>query len=230
MSRSSEEFAHYFPFATAVRKQERSIVSQGGVSSHSPSVLAAHASAGPSATSYRENDGPSTGTLGVALATAQESATHEDNDGTQADLANEIGSATSISTTSSVFSSNHRVAKMAQSNGLHKSTSLTPLTNIDSSPRANGMHSPSKGVLSQNHYSAGASPRSPSGNSSAKSSLSTRLDPTGATQPSKLKVRPGKGEVKGYKIVYDPGLDKTGKSKEKKNREAQYEAFGQEVG
>ena len=42
-------------------------------------------------------------------------------------------------------------------------------------------------------------------------------------------ARPGKGEVKGFKAVYDPDLDKSLKGKEKRSRQVQFSPFGEEV-
>ena len=50
-----------------------------------------------------------------------------------------------------------------------------------------------------------------------------------AQLPPALSARPGKGEVKGHKAVYDPDLDKTLKGKEKRSRQVQFSPFGEEV-
>lgn len=155
------------------------------------------------------------------------SLTHEDSEGMNGDVTHEVGSASSTSTTSSMFSGNHRDPNILYQNGPHTSTSLTPLTNIDSSPRAGTMTSPPKKGAYDN--TSANFPRSP---------LSSNHDETcdlyGSSTDAGIslvesRARPKRGEVKGFKAVYDPDLDKTLKGKEKRSRQVQFQPFGEEV-
>ena len=47
--------------------------------------------------------------------------------------------------------------------------------------------------------------------------------------PPAVSARPGKGEVKGFKAIYDPDLDKALKGREKRSRQVQFSPFGEEV-
>lgn len=150
---------------------------------------------------------------------------HEDSDCINADVAHEVGSTSSTSTASSLFSANNREANMVYQNGPHKSTSLTPLTNIDSSPRTNGINSPRKRSIYDQHQSSNP-PKSPTSSHVSEKHIS-------ASDPKLTSVgnqaRPRQGEIKGFKAIYDPILDKNLRGHEKKTRQVQYEAFGEEV-
>ncbi len=227
MSRSSKGLEHFFPSAPRTIQQKRSRETR----KRSPSPPdAVSQTASPSVvgngSSHRESEAtplPYTTSHGQPKK-ASGPLTHDYHEPTHGDIAHEVGSASSTSTTSSVFSANQRAAKMPLSNGVLHSTSLTPLTNIDSSPRTNGIHSPPKRPTQDCHFSRPTSPYGP-----AKGYSPTDSDSSRTPQPARPQARPGKGEVKGYRITYDPSLDKTGKSKEKKGREAQFEPFGQDV-
>ena len=118
---------------------------------------------------------------------------------------------------------------MAHHDGPQKSTSLTPLTNTDSSPRANGNSSPPKPRNYDEHLSVENSALSPPGEQLEGASVYRGLDPLRAQLPAAPSARPGKGEVKGFKAIYDPDLDKTLKGKEKRSRQVQFSPFGEEV-
>lgn len=166
-----------------------------------------------------------------------QSLAREESECTNNDVFHEVGSTSSTSTTSSIFSASHRDANLAQHHGNRNATNLTPLTNIDSSPRAHGMHSPQKWMPHEKHFSARKPPVSPSrdyreGTVNLKvEETSPCYGPSRESTPlsTRSQARPGKGQVKGFKVAYDPHLDKTLRGEEKKGRQAKFEPFGEEV-
>ena len=234
MSRSSKGFADFFPTAPSVLQQKRSKASQDRRRHQSPPTgpsCSSSALSAPPAPSDGEGDGDAltNGTPNGHLSTVTNSLTHEENDIANSDIAHEVGSTSSTSTTSSVFSALNRDANMAHHDGPQKSTSLTPLTNTDSSPRANGNNSPPKRRGKDEHLSADNSAISPPPEQPDGASIYRGSDILRAQLPSAPSARPGKGEVKGFKAIYDPDLDKTLKGKEKRSRQVQFSPFGEEV-
>ena len=234
MSRSSKGFADFFPTAPSVLQQKRFKASQDRRRHQSPSTgqsCPSSALSAPPAPSDGEGDGETlpNGTPNGHFNTMPNSLMREENEIVNSDIAHEVGSTSSTSTTSSIFSAVNRDANMAHHDGPHKSTSLTPLTNTDSSPRANGNNSPSKRRIYDEHLSVGNSALSPPRDQLGGASIYRGLDPTRAQLPPAPSARPGKGEVKGFKAVYDPDLDKTLKGKEKRSRQVQFSPFGEEV-
>ncbi|KAI9728487.1 MAG: histone methyltransferase set1 [Chrysothrix sp. TS-e1954] len=142
---------------------------------------------------------------------------------------NGVGSAGSHSTTVSSVFSNGGVNGMASHNSLANGTySLTPLTNHDSSPPRR-LPSPS-----YNKYRPDSKP--PLRDSLSKhSSVNTRpmSPPVSMTTPNitpphdPVKARPGKGESKGERAVYDPELDQKLSSKERRKLRPRYRSFGE---
>ena len=234
MSRSSKGFADFFPTAPSVLQQKRSKASQDRRRHQSPSVgrsCSSSALAAPPAPLDGEGEGDTlaNGTPNGHLNNIPSSLTHEETDISNSDIAHEVGSTSSTSTTSSIFSAVNRDANMAHHDGTHKSTSLTPLTNTDSSPRANGNNSPPKRRIYDEHLSVGNSALSPPQDQLEGASVYRALDSARTQLPPALSARPDKGEVKGFKAVYDPDLDKTLKGKEKRSRQVQFSPFGEEV-
>ncbi len=231
MSRSSKGFADFFPTAPSVLQQKRSKASQDRrthLSSSGGFSRPSHTLPAPPALSdgVAECNIPANGLPNGGLNKLPPSLTHEESDCINADVSHEVGSASSTSTASSMFSAGHREANMVYQHGPHKSTSLTPLTNIDSSPRAHGMSSPRKRSNYDQHLTSTNPPKSPSSSHMSDSHASI---PDNTSLSSGLQARPGKGEIKGFRAKYDPDLDKNLRGKEKKSRQAQYEPFGEEV-
>ena len=227
MSRSSKGFADFFPTAPAVlkaRKKSRSPSNSGHrLSQASPSK---------GASAHRESDGagPNSASINGSLTNLPEKRpVHEDPESSRVDLVHEIGSASSTSTTSSMFSSKYISGRFGPNNGPQNHTDLTPLTNIDSSPRAIGGLSPAKKLTLDNRMVVGPTPASPSEESVDKGYSPTESESGRTPEPDRPGARPRKGEAKGYRITYDPATDRSGKAKDKKTREAQYEPFGQDV-
>lgn len=232
MSRSSKGFADFFPTAPSVLQRKRSRV----VESRRDPVSAAAGSNSPqrrpSASSYVGNSvtekdhnrssrpkADSDPTLSHAL--------HEETDLAQGDLLNGVGSASSTSTVSSVFSASNRMPNSARQNGAHQSTSWTPLTQVDASPSRDAMDSPKR---DQSHRVGGYpalcdahNTPEPHGKLNKASGAETR---DSASHPS---ARPGQGEIKGERIKYDPELDKKLSKKDMRITKAIWEDFGQTV-
>lgn len=234
MSRSSKGFADFFPTAPSVLQQKRSKASQDRRRHQSPSAgqpCSSSALSAPPAPSDGESEGVTiaNGTSDGHFNSVPTSLTHEENDIVNSDIAHEVGSTSSTSTTSSIFSAVNRDPSMTHHDGPHKSTSLTPLTNTDSSPRANGNNSPPKRRIHDEYLSVGNLALSPPRDQLEGASIYRGLDYARAQLPTALSARPGKGVVKGFKADYDPDLDKTLKGKEKRSRQVQYIRFGEEV-
>lgn len=137
---------------------------------------------------------------------------HEEVEHYAGDMLNGAGSASSTSTISSVFSERNPPHSAFAAHGMTSST-LTPLTNTESSPRGK-LASPSF----DHNYVATAT------NSAfaARGDMTPQLTPPATT---KMMARPQDLEVKGWKCIWDPELDKTA-SKDKRKTKAQYEEFG----
>lgn len=231
MSRSSKGFADFFPTAPSVLQQKRSKAPQQGKEPSSPATRDSPYSKNlPSSTSSRNAENAKTSGLSSSVKASgpqrkQHTTPNDEQDIPQTDFAHEVGSASSTSTNESVFSSHQKGGKASQLNGVQNSTNLTPLTNVDSSPRTVGLHSPKK-APHDHQYGQRVSPGSPYGEAGANPSWIADSS-TPRTLSQKIpQPRPGKGEAKGYKITYDPSLDRSGR---KKSRDPQYEAFGMEV-
>jgi [histone H3]-lysine4 N-trimethyltransferase SETD1 len=173
---------------------------------------------------------------------------HEDEDVLRpesGDLLNGVGSASSLaSTASSVFShsnppSHNMSTHTSNSNGGHggattSASALTPLTNGDLSPpgKTASPRSAAKMLPVSSERSAVASPASVTAPSTVNDA--SRLDqkaitPIQTPPETRLQARPGPGEVKGFRCVYDPDLDKKLHGAERKKRKVHYREFGKEV-
>ena len=139
----------------------------------------------------------------------------DDSDQFSGDLLHGVGSASSSSAASSVFSNAAVNSTMAATNGIHFTT-LTPLTNSDSSPRGK-MMSPS---MESNHHSMAA-------NGHANSGLPPDTMTPLHTPPTHQRAARDPDLVsKGAKCIYDPELDKNLSTKDKRKGKAQFEEFG----
>lgn len=206
-------FATFFPSAPSVIERKGSNPPHGQKRLRSPSredVYLSHAPPKRHASSTRDSDGRHQG-HGVRDGhdrAEQSTSRPEDNDTAHGDLLNGVGSASSTSTSSSLFSTNRG---MAVKNG---SANLTPMTNLESSPPHSSAASPiwkqshgrpvsNRDILSQ------ATRRSSTANTYGESSVEGgRCDPRNQERPYR----------KGAKVSYDPELDDTINSKEKKTR------------
>lgn len=125
------------------------------------------------------------------------------------DILNGAGSASSESTISSIFSDRNHTTHATNL----ASTTLTPLTNTESSPRAK-LASPTF----DNNYEAMAADRA----YTAPGNITPSLSPPA----SKLSARSSDLSVKGAKCTYDPELDKTVSSKDRRKMRPTFEDFG----
>ena len=131
------------------------------------------------------------------------------------DLLNGVGSASSTSTASSVFSSANLNSAMALANGIHLHA-MTPLTNADSSP-------PPK-MISPIHEMDVRDGDTTKGTDSI--SAGAAMTPQ-QTPPAARRIARERGYVvKGSKVVYDPDLDKKVNAKDRKKMKAQFADFG----
>lgn len=234
MSRASKGFADFFPTAPSVLQQKRSRAAQHRRRQESSSVV--HADPTPAVSDAVEvatKDGELdkkpliNGTDDDERMADQIPVVQDEGDYVQGDLLNGVGSASSSSTTSSVFSTHHRNLSVTHNGGAYHMATLTPITNTDSSPP--GVHkSPSQHKLDRFvGMDVGNSSRTPDSHHVAPTPEA--LTPISSPGRANTQARPGRGEVKGVKVVYDPELDKKLSSKEKKARKVQYKTFGEEV-
>ena len=220
MSRpSGNKFADFFPHAPSVVQQRQS--SKGVAQKH-------RAEAGRDST----EDAPSAGgtarsAAGKASLQPLSNAKHiesirpdsvqvspVDQEQSTGDLLNGVGSASSTSTASSIFSSGLSSGK-ALSNGIHFSA-MTPLTNIEPSPPAKAI-SP---VAENDAEMADATVLA------ASIMDNSAMTPSQTSPAMRKRARERGYVVKGSKVLYDPDLDKTVNSKDKKKMKATFKDFG----
>lgn len=222
MSRSSKGYADFFPTAPSVVAQKRSKAVQSRKRPRSPCAgedSAARASLASFTSSDRAKDAAPTvnGTSHGSSRLLNNASVCEETDTGPGDTLNGVGSASSTSTSSSVFSNSHHTRSNAPKNGQASSTSLTPMTVVDSSPPDHGQDSPErKDIL---YHSTLRTSQKPSNEVETAQT-------TNAVSHGRKQARPGRGEVKGSRVVYDPDLVP---SKDRKYKKVQYETFGELV-
>lgn len=232
MSRSSKGFADFFPTAPSVLQQKRSKAAQIRRKTKSPALeehSSANASSLPSGLSHRQVEGPilTNGVHHDEIRSGLTSVAQDEGECAPGDLLNGVGSASSTSTVSSIFSTSHHAPNMAHPNETHNSTSLTPMTNADSSPQSNTFDSPQNQRIREKGISDRKQNCTPPPYAATEPPASLRQQ---HAQPlPRTLARPGRGEVKGLKVTYDPDLDKKLTSKERKSRQVIFEEFGKEV-
>lgn len=129
------------------------------------------------------------------------------------------GSLRSLSTGSSISNSVSAPPGTLKANG-EQSCALTPLTNTNSSPPCK-FESPSG--LKPNSTNAPLELRLAS--EAVNGSSATTITPLHTPPAPRVQARPAESEIKGYKITYDPDLDRRSASKDKRKK-PQYLAFG----
>ena len=231
MSRSSKGFADFFPTAPSVLQQKRSRPKE-------PETARKRASPIPDRRSVRPSDLTSPGHQEKRFTRDERRRSHDYSEQTprsndeldtnNGDLLNGVGSASSTSTNSSLFDNARSTARLNGEGNF--STSLTPLTNTELSPPNHqksvsaDKFTPDEPARSRHesrelsrHMMAQIRPHSPAVVSKARSTWSC--------------ARPGQGEFKGEKLVYDPELDKTiDRSKRKELlRKLEYRPFSKKV-
>jgi len=163
---------------------------------------------------------------GASISDAAHPATADDNESVQGDTLNTVGSASShTSTASSVFSSSARQDGL---NGLQASKTsssqshLTPLTTVES---------PSSSISPNPAKQSTLTPRSTAdhvnGSASQPASAAHISSSFGASSTiERVSARDHTRAVKGIKCAYDPLLDRTISSAEKKKAKPIYKEFG----
>ena len=220
MSRSSKGYADFFPTAPSVVAQKRSKAAQTRKRPRSPCIdgksLPPSSTAAPTAPVQLKDPAATVNGLSHVPGQSQSNATtSEDLETGAGDLLNGVGSASSTSTASSVFSTSYNSRNNASKSGIGCSTSLTPMTNVDSSPPNYGRVTPERKDTLNHSMPQGLRRPSQSGGA----------DITGISKQScgssvgRRQARPGKGEVKGVKVVYDP----------QRGTKMGYEPFGEQV-
>lgn len=136
-----------------------------------------------------------------------------------------VGSASSASTTSSIFSHpSHGTMSSAHGHSLY-SQNQTPPTVHDSSPANHGQSPKSQVFPSSRHERDGQSV--PAAHTPNNASALGKANGSAGPRPS---ARPGPGEIKGQKIAYDPELDPKHKKLPREQRiSARWRSFGQNV-
>lgn len=231
MSRSSKGYADFFPTAPSVLQQKRSRATQYRKRQKSPLsevALPDHASSNSTTVLVERtipNGNLTNGAFGEQVMVEPNPAAHDEIDSTQGDILNGVGSASSSSTTSSIFSTNNRKLGLVNRNGGCPSTTLTPLTNSDSSPPTASKSPPcSKLEIQPDSFS---NPPMTGPRAQEITQAPAVLSPESLPDVFITNARPFLGEVKGIKTVYDPELDTSLSSKEKKTRKAKYQTFGE---
>ncbi|KAF4626980.1 hypothetical protein G7Y89_g11177 [Cudoniella acicularis] len=146
----------------------------------------------------------------------------DDNESLQGDLLNGVGSASShASTVSSVFSATAQQQSMSTASNSHNMSSLTPLTNIDSSPnRAPSPHYkssvPSSGITAEAASAPHDLPQS-------QPAVADETLPT-----PRIFARDPNRSIKGTIIIYDPFLDPKLSDKQQRKAKSIYKEFGLE--
>lgn len=218
MSRASKGFADFFPTAPSVLQKKRPKVSLDQKQKVKPDDAALTQADHGGAAKSRNGDSADT-------EMANGDAAREELNTTPGEV-NGAGSASSISTGSSVFSAAAAPAGVASIASTH-ANALTPITNTDSSPPCKADSPGKSGVSAVKQPTVDAAKQTqtqtqtPGTDADAAGPAVTPLH----TPPASSQARPPGNEPKGYKLTYDPDLDKKTPSREKR-RKPQYVAFG----
>jgi histone-lysine N-methyltransferase SETD1 len=229
MSRASgASFAQFFPSAPRAAKdkaKEREKVKFQNLDS--PSIQSAADTKGvlSNLTNIRVEDAayrPGGGTHLPAQDTVAAQA--EDNESIQGDILNGVGSASShTSTISSGFSAPPQQYSMTTFGSSQNVSSLTPLTNTDSSPSRNASPNQSKAVAPSTN-STGFSPDKAVAQNDVPQAQPTKADQS--TSDPRVYARDPSRAVKGTKCTYDPYLDRRLDSAQKRKTKPIYKEFG----
>ncbi len=239
MSRASAGFADFFPTAPAVLQQQhrqaalerQQAKSKGKHTKNGSSSRVDGGGTSADISTSREPVGDTSSKGGAVVVKNEddksEPTAHDDTDSVAGDLLNGVGSASShASTVSSIFSGGAHVSQ-AQRGGLSHSHTLTPLTNTESSPPEHHNSSPRSKAASvaralNAHQEIATDLDDPPGEESGAMTLLTsrRMLPH---------ARDLGGEIKGEICTYDPELDKSLSSRERRKRKPEYRTIRAEV-
>ncbi|KAI9700580.1 MAG: histone methyltransferase set1 [Bogoriella megaspora] len=230
MSRASTgSFAAFFPNAPSVleKKRKRSSPSVAEESSKSSASEYYPKSIKASRTSLTG------GTLEARSPTTKghtQASNNRDDDEIRSsesgDLLNGVGSASSLaSTVSSIFSTPHNPHPTQQQNTSSSGNVLTPLTNTEFSPPQK-LGSPNN--LKPSNDTTHMEQSSPPGVLAAEQNqhVSGTMTPAYTPPETRPSVRPGPGEIKGFKITFDPELERNLSRQERKTMKCRYKTFG----
>ncbi|KAI9670399.1 MAG: histone methyltransferase set1 [Caeruleum heppii] len=238
MSRASAGFADFFPTAPSVLQQkkhnqaarERQQRAKTRPAEPPPPGVAAPVSSATTSTRHGRDHHVGVDARHVNGLDSDHRQPHSDDfDPNQGDTLNGVGSASShTSTVSSVFSAVNGGSTISNRSAHAQPHTTTPLTNTESSPPPR-LGSPSELKLAYHSQSLAVihDPSSPTRESALKEALGG-LSPDRTLTPQRTPAR-AMGKVrKGNRCSYDPELDKTITSKERRKLKPRYEEFGQE--
>ena len=134
-----------------------------------------------------------------------------------------VGSDSSLaSTVSSVFS--HAQAHSGAAAPTSDSHTLTPMTNTESSPPRKTISPPNiRSSIERSCVNGSTNWKYPSHDSNRS------VKALQSSSDRRPQARPGPGQVKGFKAVYDPELDPKLSGKDRKKHKVRYRNFGEEV-
>jgi len=228
MSRASgASFAQFFPAAPkAAKERAKERVKSKSQSIESPvSRAAADIQVVYNNTSRTDDAGLARPTDGHTSCADAAPALAEDNESLPGDILNGVGSASSHSSTvSSVFSAPAQPSTILNSGTAQNVSSLTPLTNIDSSPNPGASPGGYKSSAQATNASGFATINSLLSQENVAQSQPPNPDPN-PTDP-RIPARDPTRSVKGDKCVYDPLTDRKLSSNERKKAKAKYVEFG----
>ncbi|KAH0543493.1 hypothetical protein FGG08_002161 [Glutinoglossum americanum] len=240
MSRASAGFADFFPTAPsvlqqkkkqAVKQQQRArakpVEPLAPIPIHPETIAAASASIQDELV---ENSTLVNGSsIGGGSSGEQGTPAQDDNESVQGDTLNGVGSASShTSTVSSVFSAANHPTTYSTAGGTSNTHTLTPLTNTDSSPPGRAATPPPRLKAASPNSNPKYDPTYDCQAMDEPTDLAASMTPL-YTPPAPRRTARAEGKVvKGYKITYDPDLDKTATSRERKKRMPLYQNFGEE--
>ncbi|KAK6364379.1 uncharacterized protein PV06_06266 [Exophiala oligosperma] len=215
------KFAEFFPTAPSVIQRKSSKVPEPDKTQHTDRddstkdaqtdfapVQASLISPGQTSHSVAKQD--------TLAKLASNTLTQEEAGQFQGDLLNGVGSASSSSTASSVFSAPLTAAATMSGTNHIQFTTLTPLTNSDSPPNGKSM---SPMIENNSHLSA-------NGHIATSSLHPGSMTPLHTPPAHRRTARDTTLHSKGTKCTYDPELDRNLSSKDKRKMKAQFEEFG----
>lgn len=232
MSRSSKGFADFFPTAPSVLQQrKRPRAAEDRRCSDSASTRSCNIQRHQPTSSQAIKSELNADQERLSNAKAEPEITtslhvQDEGDGNQGDILNGIGSASSSSTASSVFSATNRVLNQANQQSSNHSTNWTPLTHVDASPSRDAMDSPPRDASGTRKSAAMERHHKDLG-------VGTNIETVEPPRASTIKnarsssARPAKGEAKGEKTQYDPYLDKKLSKSEQRTAKPVFITFGQ---
>lgn len=226
MSRASgASFAQFFPAAPRAAKDKAKEREKVKIFSHESPSIRAVADTKSALASFRVEDGAQHPSVKSTTQVADTStASAEDSEYVQGDLLNGVGSASSHSSTVSSVFSTAALQNSSSTSTSRNISSMTPLTNFDSSP--NGMASPNQhktsatgstanGISSETHTSQDEVVRPHTSAEAAQPPSDPRIY---ARDPNKV--------VKGNICTYDPLIDLKIHPNERKRGKPTYKDIG----